>query len=233
METKTKTTSKKPLKLSGDQLPLAKKEEAIPNALTPPQPKRVSQASWDRWVKECVVSVSPDVWNTHASELSHGSQLLADLRKIPNRVLLDTPTLDYLFRCPSRLSHNALLVLNDEDVECFLSHESLLEWAQKMRTGQYMIRKENGFFDKVLSRFDLTPVSSTLDVYQKYVSLSSPSFVDIAWEIAPDQSFGVRLNADERPTRMLAAHALTLGLPIVTPDLRFNAYRKEGLKVLW
>lgn len=210
-----------------------KKESASAKARESGQKKRITQASWDKWVKECVVSVSPDVWNTHASELSHGSQLLADLKKIPDKIMIDTPTLDYLFRCPAKLSHNALLILNDEDVECYLSHESLQEWAEKMRTGQYMISKENGFFDKVLSRFELINISTSLEMYQKYLSLKSPSFVDIAWEIAPDQSFGVRLNADERPTRMIAAHALTLGLPIVTPDLRYNAYRKDGLKVLW
>ncbi|MBU1822639.1 MAG: hypothetical protein KKG00_14170 [Bacteroidetes bacterium] len=230
-----KTASRMPLRSSAEKPSSTKTKK--PKSETAPAStatkKKTTQASWDKWVKECVVSVSPDVWNTHASELSHGTQLLADLKKMPTRILLDTPTLDYLFRCPARLSHNALLVLNDEHVECLLSTDSLLEWAEKMRAGQYMISKENGFFEKILTRFELQNVSSTLDVYQKYISLKSPSFVDISWEIAPDQSFGVRLNADERPTRMIAAHALTLGIPIVTPDLRFNAYRKDGLKTIW
>jgi len=195
--------------------------------------KKQTQASWDKWVKECVVSVSPDVWLTHASELSHGAQLLGDLKKIPKQVLLDTPTLDYLFRCPSHLSHNALLVLNDEEVECLVSPESLLEWADKMRSGQYMISKESGFFDKIFARFELKSVVATADVYQKYLSLKNPNFVDITWERKPGNMIDIRLNTDERPTRMIASHALLLGIPVISPDMRFNAYRKEGLKTIW
>ena len=201
-----------------------------------PQPekkKKQTQAGWDKWVKECVVSVSPDVWRTHASELSHGTQLLDDLKKIPKQVLLDTPTLDYLFRCPAHLSHNALLVLNDEDVECLVSPESLREWAEKMRAGQYVISKENGFFEKVFARFELKSVSVTAELFQKYLSLRSPSSVDITWERKPGDLIGIRLDAEERPTRMIASHALLLGIPLVSPDMRFNAYRKEGLKTIW
>jgi PIN domain nuclease of toxin-antitoxin system len=205
-------------------------------ALATPQPekkKKQTQASWDKWVKECVVSVSPDVWRTHASELSHGAQLLGELKKIPKQVLLDTPTVDYLFRCPSCLSHNALLVLNDEDVECLVSPESLLEWADKMRAGQYVVSKETGFFDKVFARFELKSVVATADVYQKYLALKSSAFVDITWERKPGELIDIRLTTDERPTRMIASHALLLGVPVISPDLRFNAYRKEGLKIIW
>ncbi|MPR32702.1 hypothetical protein [Salmonirosea aquatica] len=220
--------------------PKRKASESSSSKKTPvlaaPQPekkKKQNQASWDKWVKECVVSVSPDVWRTHASELSHGAQLLEDLKRIPRQVLLDTPTLDYLFRCPSQLSHNALLVLNDEDVECLVSPESLLEWADKMRGGQYIISKENGFFDKVFARFELKGVASTAEVYQKYLSIKSTGSVEISWERKPGDLIGIRLDAEERPTRMIASHALLLGVPIVSPDLRFNAYRKEGLKTIW
>lgn len=199
----------------------------------PEKKKKQSQAGWDKWVKECIVAVSPDVWNTHASELSHGTQLLADLKKIPKRVLLDTPTLDYLFRCPSHLSHNALLVLNDEGVECLVSPESLLEWADKMRSGHYLISRENGFFDKIMARFELQSIATPSEAYQKYISLKSSSFVEITWERKPGDLIGFRLNTDERPTRMIASQALVLGIPIVSPDLRFSAYRKEGLKTIW
>lgn len=221
----SKTTSSK----KADTL----KKEIVKAEQTTERIKKVSQGSWDKWVKECVVSVSPDVWLTHASEISHGAQLLADLKKIPKKVLLDTPAIDYLFRCPSRLSHNALLVVNDEEVECLLSPESLLEWADKMRAGQYLISRENGFFDKVLSRFDLVSVSSTPEVYQKYISLKGPAYVEVPWEQLADGGLRIQLNTDDRPIRMIAAHALTLGIPVVSPDLRFNAYRKEGLKVIW
>ncbi len=228
MQTITNTPPK--LKISKTS-PVIKK-----TVVTTPQPekkKKQTQASWDKWVKECVVSVSPDVWRTHASELSHGAQLLDDLKKIPKQVLLDTPTLDYLFRCPAHLSHNALLVLNDEDVECLVSPESLLEWAGKMRAGHYIISKEGSFFDKVFARFELKSTPATNEVYQKYLSLRTPGFVEITWERKPGDVIGIRLDTDDRPTRMIASHALLLGIPIISPDMRFNAYRKEGLKTIW
>ncbi len=225
-------TARKPRKRKIKE-PAAENDAAINEALKPAKKKKATQASWDKWVKATVVAVSPDVWNIHASELSHNSQFLTDLRKLPTRVLLDTPALDYLFRCPDRLSHNARLVLNEEGVECLVSLESVHEWADKMRAGHYLIDKENGFFDKILDRFDLESVMTTTEVYQKYISLKANAFVDISWEIKPEDIVSARLNADERPTRIIAAQALVLGVPILSPDLRYDAYRKDGLKTVW
>jgi len=211
----------------------AESEIAVAEAPQPAKKKKATQASWDKWMKDTVVAVSPDVWNIHTSELSHNSQFLSDLRKLPPRVLLDTPTLDYLFRCPDRLSHNARLVLNEEGVECLVSLESLHEWADKMRAGHYLISNQTGFFDKILDRFDLESVTTTTEVYQKYISLKANSFVDISWERKPADIISTRLNADERPTRIIAAQALVLGVPVLSPDLRYDAYKKDGLKTLW
>lgn len=210
-----------------------RKSAPVPTSPSTGKKKKQTQASWDKWVKECVVSVSPDVWNIHASELSHGAQVLGELKKIPKKVLLDTPTLDYLFRCPGYLSHNALLVLNDEEVECLVSPESLREWADKMRTGHYVLSKESDFFDKIFARFDLEGTSVSTELYQKYLSLRYPATVEITWERKPGDLIGINLSTDERPTRLIASQALLLGIPIVSPDLRYNAYRKEGLKTIW
>ena len=211
----------------------AKKESTPPETPKPTKKKKATQASWDKWVKATIVAVSPDVWGIHASEMSHGSQFLSDLKKTPQRVLLDTPTLDYLFRCPDRLSHNARLVLNEEGVECLVSTESLREWADKMRAGHYLVSKEYGFFDKILDRFDLENITPTTEVYQKYLSLKAPSLLDISWERKPEDVVTTRLNTDERPTRVITAQALVLGVPILSPDLRYGAYKKDGLKVVW
>ncbi|WP_373514423.1 hypothetical protein [Persicitalea sp.] len=215
------------------KVPAAEAETTLPETPKPAKKKKATQASWDKWVKTTVVAVSPDVWNIHASELSHNSQFLTDLRKLPTRVLLDTPALDYLFRCPDRLSHNARLVLNEEGVECMVSLESIHEWADKMRTGHYLIDKENGFFDKIFDRFDLESVMTTTEVYQKYVSLKANTFIDISWERKSEDIISTRLNADERPTRIIAAQALVLGVPILSPDLRYEAYKKDGLRTVW
>ncbi len=225
-------TARKPRKKQATE-PVAEKVTTIVEVPKPVKKKKATQASWDKWVKSTVVAVSPDVWSIHASELSHNSQFLSDLRKLPMRVLLDTPALDYLFRCPDRLSHNARLVLNEEGVECLVSMESLREWADKMRAGHYLLSKENGFFDTILDRFDLESVTTTTEVYQKYVSLKATSFVDISWERKPEDIISTRLNADERPIRIIAAQALVLGVPILTPDLRYDAYRKDGVRTIW
>lgn len=224
-------TVRKPRKKAAE--PVAEKETTVVEAPKPVKKKKVTQASWDKWVKSTVVAVSPDVWSIHVSKLSHNSQFLSDLRKLPTRVLLDTPALDYLFRCPDHLSHNARLVLNEEGVECLVSMESLHEWADKMRAGHYLIGNENGFFDKILDRFDLQSVMTTTEVYQKYISLKAISSVDISWERKPEDIISTRLNADERPIRIIAAQALVLGVPILSPDLRYEAYKKDGLKTVW
>lgn len=225
-------TVRKPRKIKAAE-PAAEKAVIKEEVSKPAKKKKATLASWEKWVKATVVAVSPDVWSIHASELSHNSQFLSDLRKLPMRVLLDTPALDYLFRCPDRLSHNARLVLNEEGVECLVSLESLREWADKMRAGHYLISKENGFFDKILDRFDLESVTTTTDVYQKYISLKANTFVDISWERKAEDVISTRLSTDERPTRIIAAQALVLGVPILSPDLRYDAYRKDGLKTVW
>lgn len=225
------TAKKLPKKKAAE--PAAESETTVADGPQATKKKKATQASWDRWTKETVVAVSPDVWNVHTSELSHNAQFLSDLRKLPPRVLLDTPTLDYLFRCPDRLSHNARLVLNEEGVGCLVSLESLREWADKIRAGHYLISSQNGFFDKILDRFDLESVATTTEVWQKYISLKANSFVDISWERKPEDVVSTRLNADERPTRIIAAQALVLGVPVLSPDLRYDVYKKDGLKTVW
>ncbi|TDB62371.1 type II toxin-antitoxin system VapC family toxin [Arundinibacter roseus] len=209
-----------------------KPAEPVQSLVSPPK-KKMTQAAWDKWVRETVQSVSPDVWNLHISDLSRGTQPLEDLKKMPKRVLLDTPALDFLFRCPSKLSHNALLVLNEEDIECLVSTESLLEWANRIRSGEYLIKQEHGFFEKILDRFELVTLPSTAVLYQKYLSLISPTSVEILWEKSGEDVRRIVLNADDRPTRLLTACALVEGVPIITPDLRFGAYKKSGVKIIW
>jgi len=223
METKQKKTTRS-------------KEEIVqetPQEKPPVKKKKMTQAAWDKWVRQCIISVSPDVWGTHTSEVSHETDVLTDIKRMPLVVMLDTPTLDYLFRNPSRLSHNARLVLNEEDMKCIVCSETIMEWAEKIRSGHYLISKENSFFEKVLDRFELLISTSTMDVYQKYIDLKALSSIDVSWEANNDEVVTTRLNVDERPTRMIAAHALTLGVTIVSPDLRYNAYKKDGLKVIW
>lgn len=232
MQTTVKTPPKQH-KTKALETPLVRKSAPVPTPPPVEKKKKQTQASWDKWVKECIVSVSPDVWNIHASELSYGAQALGELKKMPKQVLLDTPTLDYLFRCPGQLSHNALLVLNDEEVECLVSSESLREWADKMRSGQYILNKESGFFDKIFARFDLKSTATTIELYQKYLSLRYPASVEITWERKSGDLVAIGLVTDDRPTRLIASQALLLGIPIISPDLRYNAYRKEGLKTIW
>ncbi len=232
MQTTVKTPPKQH-KTKALETPLVRKSAPVPTPPPVEKKKKQTQASWDKWVKECIVSVSPDVWNIHASELSYGAQALGELKKMPKQVLLDTPTLDYLFRCPGQLSHNALLVLNDEEVECLVSSESLREWADKMRAGQYILNKESGFFDKIFARFELKSTATTIELYQKYLSLRYPASVEITWERKPGDLVAIGLVTDDRPTRLIASQALLLGIPIISPDLRYSAYRKEGLKTIW
>ncbi len=125
------------------------------------------------------------------------------------------------------------MVLNEADVECLVSMESIHEWSDKMRAGHYIVDKLNSFFDRILDRFDLRSITAGTEVYQKYASLQSPTHIDIIWERKPDDVVGTRLDTEARPTRIIAAQALVLGVPIVSPDLRFGAYKKEGVKTIW
>ena len=192
------------------------------------------EVAWQKWIKQNVVYVSPDVWGTDFSERYHADKIIADLRKLPTRVLVDTPTLDYLVRDPSRLSHNALLILNDADTECVVSMATWWEWAEKVREGQYMLRADFGAFVTRMSKsFGLTTAEMNPQAMNEFTRLQA---VNQTIEVAADSKSGPAnqlLSSENIYNRWLVAHAVSLEIPLLTPDLNFGAYKKAGLKVLW
>ncbi|HEV7349052.1 hypothetical protein [Telluribacter sp.] len=192
------------------------------------------EVAWQKWIKLNVVYVSPDVWGTDFSERYHAEKTIADLRKLPTRVLVDTPTLDYLVRDPSRLSHNALLILNDADTECIVSAATWWEWAEKVREGQYILRADFGaFMSRMTKSFGLSQGELNSQVMNEFTRLQP---VNQLVEVAAGTKSGAAthlLSSENTYNRWLVAHAVSLEVPLLTPDLQFGAYKKSGLKVLW
>jgi PIN domain nuclease of toxin-antitoxin system len=216
------------------------KTAAVAAPTRPPEEKAEKKSTpskevaWQKWVRQNVLYVSPDVWGTAFSEQFHQEKTMADLKRLPRRVLLDTPTLDYLVRDPARLSHNALLILNDADTECLISVATWWEWAEKVREGQYMLRTDFGGFVTRLTRSfglvtsDLTP--QTLQEFTRLQPLNQVVEVGVPSKSVPATHL---LSGENTYNRWLVAQALALEVPLLTPDLQFGAYKKNGLKTLW
>ena len=196
--------------------------------------KEKREASWHKWSRQVITYVSPDVWGTDWSERYYADQTIADLRRMPPRVLLDTPTLDYLVRDPGRLSHNALLILNDTETECLVSPASWWEWAEKVRTGQYALQGDFGsFLTKLTKYFELVGCPITPQTMNEFTRLQAVNQTIAVPLNGSGKVVQHQLNGENTYDLWLAAHALALNVPLLTPDLRFGAFKKAGLKTIW
>ena len=193
----------------------------MPSKITPPSVLPVEAmapvASRSRKVtkvpKDFIEKVSPQVWQ-EIQALKHDYK---EPKRWPTRLLLDTPTLDYLIRDAYRLSQTAVVAINEPGTLCFVSECSWLELAEKMKQGLYGIRVNFGeFMQQVMNHYklQLLPMDAqALEKYRNLTDLTAPATrITCGW---------------------LAAQALATGATLISPDGHYELYRPQGLKQLW
>lgn len=199
---------------------------------TPPSPVTRLPAVKSKKVrlpKDDVTSAAPQLWEADLhGGLTPGEAL--SLKNIPKRMLLDTPTLDYLIRMPARLSHNALLAVNEAGAECLVSAVSLLELAEKVRQGDYVLRCQfDEFVNRLLTHFGLTVLELSPEALRIYATLPNQPVKKVK---SDNRETDLGTPADSYDL-LLIAQAISAKCPVVSPDSWFPAYAKQGLKVIW
>jgi PIN domain nuclease of toxin-antitoxin system len=187
-----------------------------------PQSKKAGRAV--RLPKDDVTSAEVTLWDADLrGGVDPGEGL--SLSRIPKRMLLDTPTLDYLIRMPTRLSHNALLAINEEEAECLVSAVSLLELADRVRRGDYVLRCGfDEFVNRTLAHFDLRVLELSPEALRIYATLP----------VEPRRKTkGTSATATDPYDLLLIAQAISAKCPVISPDSWFPAYARLGLKVIW
>jgi PIN domain nuclease of toxin-antitoxin system len=206
---------------------------SLKSAATPPPPvtriPAIKSKKTVRLPKDDVTSAAPQLWEADLRGGVVPGEALS-LKTIPKRMLLDTPTLDYLIRMPTRLSHNALLAVNEAGAECLVSAVSLLELAEKVRQGDYVLRCQfDEFVNRTLAHFDLTVLELSPEALRVFATLPAQPAKKVKGTPAAE---GSASGADGYDL-LLIAQAIAAKCPVVSPDSWFPAYAKQGLKVIW
>lgn len=127
------------------------------------------------------------------------------------RVLLDTCTLIWATMSPSSLSREARQLIADEANEILVSAASAWEIATKVRLGR---------------------LTGAEKLEQNYLeTMEAAGYILLAIDTEAALRAG-RLIADHRDPfdRMIAAQALALDIPVLSPDAQFDAF---GVRRTW
>ncbi len=163
--------------------------------------------------KDLVGKVSTQIWQ----ELKPLKNTYKEPKRWPVRLLLDTPTLDYLVRDAYRLSQTAVVAINEPGTTCYVSECSWLELAEKMKQDLYGIHVNFGeFMNQIMAYYKLQVLPMDALALEKYRNLSVSA-----------------TPAGRMTCGWLAAQALAMGATLISPDGNFEAYHSQGLKQLW
>lgn len=155
-------------------------------------------------------------------------------RKMPKQVLLDTPTLDRLIRNPNRLSHNALRLINECEEGGCVSAATLLEWAQWIRLGYYQLdTSPEPFFEHILQYWQLQLLPLPLEAYALYADLPIVTAELRREERNETEGKARKTVHDDTFDQLIAAHAIAIKMPLVSPHGIFKQYERFGLKWAW
>lgn len=155
------------------------------------------------------------------------------------RVLIDTVVLDWLITDKkfNKLSAKALDTIFNDDNELLLSVISLWEISNHVREGIFVIDQPfSQFFDNVLSEFEveLLPIENKAI---EYMSTFDYAIIEKPFQRTEKGKTitGVKRELHRDPfDRMIISHAITMDIPVISPDTYFETYVKSnGLKLIW
>lgn len=155
------------------------------------------------------------------------------------KVLLDTIVLDWLITDKKfeKLSKNALDIIFDDENTLFISIISLWEMSNHVREGIFVIDQPfSQFFDNVLSEFEI----EILPIEKKaieYMSSFDYAIIEKTFQRTEKGKTitGVKRELHRDPfDRMIISHAITMDIPVISPDTYFETYTKSNkLKLIW
>jgi PIN domain nuclease of toxin-antitoxin system len=152
-----------------------------------------------------------------------------------NEIILDTITFDYLTRNQKALTSNAIESIKNADA-VYLCVTSIWELSNHVRDGLIPLKSPfDTFYQMALDTFDIILLDTQWSALD-YLSKFDYQIIEKNWEREENDVIvkGVKRELHKDPfDRMIIAHAISMQLPIVSPDTFFPSYKNLGLKVIW
>ena len=152
-----------------------------------------------------------------------------------NEIILDTITFDYLIRNQKALTPKALKSIQNADA-VYLCITSIWELSNHVREGLIPLKSPfEAFYQMALSQLGIILLDTQWTALS-YLSKFDYQIIEKPWERNEDGviTSGVKRELHKDPfDRMILAHAISMNLPIVSPDTFFPSYQNLGLQVIW
>ena len=150
-------------------------------------------------------------------------------------ILLDTITFDTLVARPDTLPVNVRAIIEKAD-QVVLCQISLYEISKHVQSGQIQIDQPFATFYKAAIRaFGITLIDTQWKALE-YLATFDNLLIEKPWSRLENGKTvtGVKQEPHKDPfDRIIIAHAITLGIPVVSPDTLFPHYKPLGLNVIW
>ncbi len=152
-----------------------------------------------------------------------------------DEIIIDTIVLDYLTRNQKAISRTALNRIQQADI-VYVTVSSIWELANHVRAGMIPLNADfEVFYQQTIQKLGLT-LLDTQWIALKYLSSFEYLSINKSFEksINGKITMGFKQELHKDPfDRMIIAHAISMNLPIVSPDSLFPYYNSLGLKVIW
>ena len=152
-----------------------------------------------------------------------------------NEIILDTITFDYLTRNQKALTNKAIKSIQEADA-VYLCVTSIWELSNHVREGLIPLKTPfDAFYQMALDKFSIILLDTQWTALD-YLSKFDYQIIEKPWQREENNVIisGVKRELHKDPfDRMILAHAISMKLPIVSPDTFFPSYQNLGLQVIW
>jgi PIN domain nuclease of toxin-antitoxin system len=152
-----------------------------------------------------------------------------------NEIILDTITFDYLTRNQKALTPKAFQSIQNADA-VYLCITSLWELSNHVREGQIPLKSPfESFYQMALNQLGVILLDTQWSALN-YLAKFDYQIIEKPWEREENEVIikGIKRELHKDPfDRMILAHAISMNLPIVSPDTFFPSYQNLGLQVIW
>ncbi len=152
-----------------------------------------------------------------------------------DEIIIDTIVLDYLTRNQKAITPSARNRIQQADT-VYVSVASIWELSNHVRAKMIHIDLDfDEFYQQILLKFGLTLLDTQWQALKFFSSFDYLSYrKPFKKNIDGKTVIGTKQELHKDPfDRMIIAHAISMNLPLVSPDSLFPHYVPMGLKLIW
>jgi PIN domain nuclease of toxin-antitoxin system len=152
-----------------------------------------------------------------------------------DEIIIDTIVLDYLTRNQKAITPTAMIRIQQADV-VYVSVSSIWELANHVRAKLIPINIDfDTFYQETLQKLGLTLLDTQWEALKYFSTFDYLTYnKQFTRNISGSIVIGTKQELHKDPfDRMIIAHAISMNLPLVSPDSLFPHYAQMGLKLIW